>query len=147
MDNFTSFIVDRKEYSNDNKMVLVLIPKLLDSNLEKLELYYNSILNNNFENSSFDDSLISFNKTSYNGVETEIVVYNNKNCTFDNTLECSLQIKKKIDRIRIEIMTSLSDKRDTIMAYNLQSRLFDVVTDFVVNDIKINLFTKKKNSI
>ena len=124
--------------------ILVLIPELLDTNLKKLELYYNNLVINNSDNSYIDDSLIKFRKSSYYGVEIESVIYDNKNYTSDNFLRCSLQTRKIIDRIRIENFTRLSNMRDTILAYDLESRTCDVVTDYIIDKKKVSAFKRKK---
>lgn len=141
--NYTDFVADRKEYNINNDMVLLLIPEQLESNLEKLNSYYERLTA--VKRTECDYQLLTFVKKEY-GVETIYVVsdMNGRVRTYDNNILIDIDTLKRVEEIRIKNLTVLNKITGTIMAYYLDRRLFDVVTDFIVDGNRINVFKMKK---
>ena len=145
--NYTDFVADWKEYNINNDMVLLLIPEQIGSNLEKLNSYYERLTV--VKRTECDYQLLTFVEKKYKG-ETIYAVFDRdgKVRTYDNDndilIDINIDTLKRVEEIRIKNLTVLNKLTGTIMAYYLDRRSFDVVTDFIVDGNRINVFEMKK---
>lgn len=142
--NYTGFVADRKEHNTNNDIVLLLIPEQLDSNLEKLNSYYERL--SFVKDTECHFQSIMFAEKKYNGEIIHAVIdCNGRECTYDNTILLDINTQKRVDIIRIQNLTVLNKITDSIMAYDLESRTCDVVTDYIIDKKKVSAFKRKNN--
>lgn len=74
-----------------------------------------------------------------------VIDCNRRERTYDNDILLDIDTQKRVDIIRIQNFTVLNIETGSIIAYDLESRTCNIVTDLIVGGNKVNVFKRKNN--